>query len=87
MSESHLKEKLTELHDELKQTTELDDESRTLIYQLIDDIDKLLEPAHPSSGHEFRDRIEDMARRFESSHPAMAGVIQKLGDVLAQSGI
>ncbi len=91
MSDQHEKLKATvrELEDELRSFATMDDETRGVLREVLGEIHAVLggEDTTASQQQSWRDRLSDAAYQFEGAHPAIAGVIRRLMDGLAQMGI
>ena len=84
MSEQ-LKEKLTSLHQALKQVKNLDDETRQLLVTLGQDIDRVtIDKTVPDN---LTERIEQQTVKFEGEHPQMSAILRDIIDVLGKMGI
>jgi hypothetical protein len=86
MSDTHLKETLQHLHEELERAQKLDDEDQALLSTAIADIQRKL---HESAAHEpdLTDRLESAALRFQLENPELSNVVQKLVTMLRRAGI
>ena len=89
-----------DLERELAQSGPLDNESRDLLEQAAREIRSkldadnacgaqqpqgaLLEAPPPDS---LVERVNTAARRFESTHPTLSGILERIADGLAQLGI
>jgi hypothetical protein len=69
---------LRRLHAELQQATALDDESRSLLRVLAQDIEQFR--AHGPASRE-------LAARFEAEHPTLAATLRQIADTLGKAGI
>lgn len=69
---------LRRLHAELQQATALDDESRSLLGLLAQDIEHFR--AHGPASRE-------LAARFEADHPTLAATLRQIADTLGKAGI
>ena len=83
MSKKKLGELLTELNRELHTAGELDEETRELLSQLNDDIERLTGEAHSPT----LDSAKQLESRFAANHPVAARIARELADVLAKMGI
>lgn len=86
MSDSPLRNLLTQLHHTLEGSGPINDEDRQLLKQLSADIQgALAESAGPEEGGSLMDRLQAAITRFEVSHPdlsaAMLQASKKLGDM------
>lgn len=83
MSKERLKNLLNELGDELHHTGDVDEETRALLSELNDDIDRL-------TGDSFEnavDRAKSLESRFAANHPVAARIAREFTDLLAKMGI
>jgi hypothetical protein len=100
MTDETLRQLLARVHERLSSTSSLDPESREMLADVVRDINGALAKgsAQPDSvtavtvSPEARvsataPRIEELAVRFESDHPAMAQLLRQLGALLGQAGI
>ena len=86
MTEKKLNELLSELNEVLEQTSEIDDETRVLVKDLDEDINRLLE-----SGEEdiegIVDRAQTIETRFALEYPVAERFLREIIDALAKVGI
>jgi hypothetical protein len=86
-----LKAALTELHAELEQVDTVDPELRQMLVGTMSDINKALEARSSEEAVEQEDslsgRLAESIKDFEESHPNIAGIVQRMIDVLSQMGI
>jgi hypothetical protein len=90
MSHARLKEHLGDLHSELLSVKTVDKDTARLLKEIAEDVQTLL--AHDgefSSPHHttIKERLEDSARHFEVSHPALASTINIVVNTLNNMGI
>ena len=83
MSKERLRELLTELSSELNEATDVDDETRELLGQLHDDLDRLTGEDHASAV----DRAKSLESRFAANHPIAERIAREFADLLAKMGI
>ena len=83
MSRERLSELLTEISRELHKSGEFDEETRELLSQLNDDIDRLTGDSHSSTV----DRANKLESRFAADHPVVARIAREFADLLAKMGI
>jgi hypothetical protein len=88
MDQDRLRQLVESLHQELRDATSVDAESRRQMSTLIKDLDRVLETS-PAAGQDepIRDRLEELLLRFEAKHPAIATSMHELVDALAKAGI
>ena len=86
MSNEDLRQLLTQVHERLSRAGSLDQEARSLLTTVMQDIEKILARKHggvPPAGP----RVESLAVKFEADHPALAEVLRQLADTLGRAGI
>ena len=83
MSKERLRELLTELSTELNEAKDVDDETRELLGQLHDDLDRLTGEDHASAV----DRAKSLESRFAANHPIAERIAREFADLLAKMGI
>ena len=88
MTEKSLKELLNDLHQELENTDQVDDDTRKLVQDLDEEINRLLD----EDDNEFEfDDVVDHARsveaRFAVDHPVAERFLREIIDALAKVGI
>jgi hypothetical protein len=84
-----LRTTVKELEDELHELDSIDDEARDVLRAAMEEIQVALQAASstPLETHSVSERLNGVARDFESSHPTLAGIINRLIDGLGQMGI
>ena len=86
-----LRATVLELERQLQDPSDLDPAARELLTAAARDIQTALsqaEPSQTSAGDEsLTSRITDAARQFETEHPTLAGLLERIADGLAQLGI
>lgn len=86
MSEKNLNELLSELNEALEKIDEIDPETRALVKDLDEDINRLLE-----NGEEDFDSVVDRAQsiqtRFALEHPVAERFVREIIDALSRVGI
>ena len=83
MSKQRLSELLTELNRELQEAGDVDAETRELLSQLNDDIDRLTGDTQSSTV----DRAKNLESRFAANHPVAERIAREFADLLAKMGI
>lgn len=81
VSGKRIRELLAELNRELRNTEDIDEETRELLQELNDDIDAF---AGPSPAVE---RARNLESRFAADHPVAARVAREIADLLTKMGI
>lgn len=84
-----LKATVEELEDELHSIESMNEETRAVLREVVQEIRDALHEDDPSELHpqSIMDRLKSAAQEFEDAHPTTAGVIYRLVDGLAQMGI
>ena len=86
MTDKNLHELLTELNRELESINEIDPETRTLVKDLDEDINRLLE-----NGDDDYDNVVDRAKsietRFAVDHPVAERFLREIIEALSRVGI
>ena len=84
-----LRTTVTELESELHALDNVDDDTRQLLREAMDEIRTALHEEETAewSATSVTDRLSDVARAFEDSHPTLAGILSRLVDGLGQMGI
>lgn len=88
-TEEALREHLKQLHDELERTATITPEERDRVGQMMTDVIESVgeQPSPMERYHRVQEGLRDQAREFESRHPRLAGVIERIADLLAGAGI
>lgn len=95
---ANLKSHLKELHTNLSQTSDVDEELQSLLRQLDGDIRTLLERRTAVAAAEAREiadsptyglaeRTQELTARFAVEHPRLEPALRELGRMLANMGI
>ena len=99
MDPETLRRQLTALHEELRQTEQLDPRSGELLAEVLGDIHRLLDspgaapaaaiaqPAAAPGTAPLTERLELAAVRFEADHPGLAASSRRLIDLLGKAGL
>jgi len=85
MSDEDLRELLAQLHQRLGHAESLDGESRKLLTTVARDIESTLAPSGAAATAPAR--LESLAVRFETDHPAIAEVLREIVDTLGRAGV
>jgi hypothetical protein len=86
--EASLRELLRRVHERLGRADGVDAEARRLLAVLSADIERKLGHAKLTGfGRESLERLEELAVRFETGHPAIAEVVRELVLALRNAGI
>ena len=97
---ANLKSHLKDLHANLAQTDDVDEELQSLLHQLDGDIRSLLErrtaivsdqaqsqPDTESQTYGLAERTQELTARFAAEHPRLEPALRELGRMLANMGI
>lgn len=89
MSDESLRNLLERVHARLTGEGALDARDRELLKTLMRDIERALTQQGKKSGGKLdaEPRLEALAVKFESEHPALASVLRQLMDALGKAGI
>jgi chromosome segregation ATPase len=82
LSKQRLSELLTELNRELQEAGDVDPETRELLSQLNDDIDRLTGDTQTAV-----DRAKNLESQFAAKHPVAERIAREFADLLAKMGI
>ena len=89
MPEEHLKSTLQELEAELHNLDSLDDATRELLAEMMEEIAATLRDkgaAHLEHQSLIK-QFEKVGQQFEHSHPTITGIVNRVVDFLGQLGI
>jgi hypothetical protein len=90
MPRNHLREMLEALHSELEHTrsNDVDDRSRELLRDVIDDARSLVEnESAETEPQTLLDHLRTATHDFEDSHPALAAAVNRVAGALSNLGI
>ena len=90
MPETRLRTTLEELQRTLEEPDAVDAESRQLLGELVEDIQTVLARSpeeREDSDPSLLDRLAEMARRFEKSHPSLTAAVGRVANALSNLGI
>ena len=93
MSDQNLRELLARVHEQLNGPDAIDADTRELLTTVMRDIDRRLGRNAPApgtvgaGGSATAPRLEALAVRFETRHPAIAQTLRQIGALLGQAGI
>ncbi len=90
MENKNLRQSLENLHRKLKSTEVVDDKSKEVLYNLMQDIERLLDKPLEKSKDEQKDlfdNLKDSVEYFEASHPELTAVINNVINVFVNIGI
>jgi len=86
MNAEQLRKALEQLHDELSRAPQVDDATRSLLREIVNDADRLTTaPRSEPSPHAHR--LEAVAVGFEAEHPTLAAALRQFIDLLGKAGV
>ena len=86
MSDKNLNELLTELNDALEKIEEIDPETRALVKDLDEDINRLLENGEDDFDSVV-ERAQSIQTHFALEHPVAERFVREIIDALSRVGI
>ena len=86
MTDQKLRELLEQLHNELEQTTSVDEKGREMLAHLSTDIQKLLEPSE-TADRTILSQLQDAIDHFEVEHPTITSALSQILNTLSNAGI
>lgn len=90
MQKENLKSLLKQLHEGLLNTEQIDDEVKSLLQGLNQDIQQVLSSVDTPDDPIFSalsERSQAMSARFAAKHPKLEPVLRELGDMLEKMGV
>ena len=87
MDKDSLRERLAKLHAELSDAHREDPETRRPLAEILPDLKRLAEGPLAAKDDSLAQRLERVAVQFEAKHPALAGSVRRIVDLLAEVGI
>ena len=87
MDENTVRERLAKLHAELDQAQRENPAAREGLSTILPEVKRLSESGVGGSDAALPARLERVAVQFEADHPALAGSVRRLVDLLAEVGI
>ena len=90
MQKENLKSLLKQLHEGLLNTEQIDDEVKSLLQGLSEDIQQVLSNDDTPDDPIFSalsERSQAMSARFAAKHPKLEPVLRELGDMLDKMGV
>lgn len=77
-----LKQTLTQLHEAIAEGPEIREEDRSLLRQVLADIQQVLDEDSPHTG--VAEQLQSTVLRFEQEHPSIAAGLHKVTELLRQ---
>ena len=86
---SKLKSLIQELEQELSKLDTQDEEANELLQQASEEIDQAIhrDDPHSWSSSQVADQLKGRLEEFESRHPTMTAVVNRIAEALGQLGI
>ena len=84
MPQQEIKEQLKALHQALKESPDLDQESHELLLKIADDISGI---EGSSDVSDLSDAVQEQVIRFEQEHPALSAILRQITDTLGRIGV
>lgn len=81
-----LEETLSELHQQLTSSEDLDDLQKQKLREAADEIQRTLDGSNVNSSG-LAERLQQATVHFEHSHPHLTNTVGRIADLLAQMGI
>ena len=77
---------MARLHTELSATARVDDASKRLLREVLNDIERLLRE-QKTLAPAPRSRLEALAVEFDTAHPALSASLREFIDLLGRAGL
>ena len=90
MKSEHLKQLLTQLHEELVRTEQVDEELKSLLQNLNQDIHEVLSKEEAPDDPVFAalsERSQALSAKFAAQHPKLEPALREFGDMLERMGV
>lgn len=89
MDEKTIRDRLAHLHDELNDAHQANPGAQPGLNEILPDVKRMAEGGIGSSSDAalLSQRLEKVAVQFEAAHPAIAGSVRRLVDLLGEVGI
>jgi hypothetical protein len=90
MDPETLRRHLSTLHEELRDSRQIDPRSSALLTEVLKDIQRILDAGDAEArtgGVHLADRLEKVAVQFEADHPGLAASARRLIDLLGKVGL
>jgi hypothetical protein len=81
-----LDQTLKDLHQQLAEVEDLDDEHVEMLRQALTEIQQTLDEKDVSSAG-IADRLREATQQFSGSHPVLTNTVGRIADLLSQMGI
>ncbi len=87
MKKKELIKTLEALHNELANADTIDDDARSLLATLTDDIERLSGKENAEQVGPINAQVEDLMRKFETDYPELTRALNQVASALANLGI
>jgi Domain of unknown function (DUF4404) len=87
MEKDSLREHLAKLHAELSEAHRDNPDTHGPLGEVLPDIKRLAEQPGAAADVSLPQRLERVAVQFEAEHPALAGSVRRIVDLLGEVGI
>ena len=90
MEKQQLQDSLTALHGALGGRDHIDDDTRSLLKTLSDDIDRLLDDSTENTPEDVQpvtEQVDSLVLKFETEHPELTAALNQVATALANIGI
>jgi hypothetical protein len=87
MDNDALRDRLAKLHAELSDAHRENPETHRPLAEILPDIKRLAEQPGTTQDDTLPERLERVAVQFEAEHPALAGSVRRIVDLLGEVGI
>ena len=87
MDEKTVRERLAKLHAELDQAHRANPAAREGLNSILPDVKRMSETGIEDADTAMPARLEQVAVQFEADHPALAGSVRRIVDLLGEVGI
>jgi hypothetical protein len=87
MDRDRFRQLLLELHQELGSTSSLDPESREMLHEVLDDINRIEAEGETDLAGTAARKLREAVLRFETAHPQLSLAAGQVADALGKLGI
>ncbi len=81
-----LEETLNDLHEQLVDVENLDDEQKAMLRQALEEIKSTLDQDDVNSAS-LAERLQESTEQFKHTHPTLTNTVGRIADLLSQMGI
>ena len=87
MPRERLRNALKTIREELRTSRDFDQQTRTLLKELDQDIDSILENTPQARSSTLARDVESLTARFEADHPRLGQLLREVSDALSKLGL